>query len=294
VNVAEPRIGRVRGPESYSLPARPPESAGAAALDAYRQTRFLLGNDLDLFADLAELQLALLRDANPAQSSRYRTPELAAMTALWSRSYQYLTDALLLATRGSYASAVPLVRAAAESIAAEEGLRAGEMPLFQQWLGATLRPDEKFKALEFELGRYFAGEVLAADDVLRSVYRPAAELSRPAFGASLLQVGPESNNNRLAIAFADTSFHLGWAEVMLGWLLALADKQVEVVLRAGDIFPVSEGRQAAFDALHRRVSESLDRSDRCRIQEVPDGNDLRYLVHNFRRASGAAPKRVLL
>jgi hypothetical protein len=126
------------------------------------------------------------------------------------------------------------------------------------------------------------------------VYRPAAELSRPAFGASLLHVGPESNNNRLAIAFADSSFHLGWAELTLGWLLALADKQVEIVLRAGDIFPVSEERRLAFDALHRRVSEALKRSDRCRIQEVPDGNDLRYLAHNFRRASGAAPKRVLL
>jgi hypothetical protein len=292
--VAQPRIGRVRGPESYSLPARPPESAGAAAMDAYRQTRFLLGNDLDLFADLADLQLSLLRDANPAQSSRYRTSELAAITALWSRSYQYLTDALLLTTRGSYAPAVPLVRAAAEVIAAQEGLRLGEMPLYRQWLDATLKPDPRFKAFEFELGRYFAGEILAKNEVLRSVYRPAAELSRPAFGASLLQVGPESNNNRLAIAFADSSFHLGWAELTLGWLLALADKQVEVVLRAGEIFPVSEERRPAFDALHGRVSESLARAGRCRIEEVADGNDLRYLAHNFRRASGAAPKRVLL
>jgi hypothetical protein len=292
--VAQPRIARVRGLESYNPPARPPESAGAAALDAYRQTRFLLGNDLDLFADLADLQLALLRDANPAQSSRYRTPELAAVTALWSRSYLYLTDALLLTTRGSYATAVPLVRAAAEVIAAQEGLRAGEMPLFRQWLDSTLKPDVKFKALEFELGRYFAGEVLAGDDALRSVYRPAAELSRPAFGAGLLQIGPESNDNRLAITFADASFHLGWAELTLGWLLALADKQVEVVLRANEIFPASEERRPAFDALHRRVSDSLARGDRCRIEEVPDGNDIRYLVHNFRRASGAAPKRVLL
>jgi hypothetical protein len=201
---------------------------------------------------------------------------------------------MLLVTRGSYISTLPLVRAAAELIAAQEALRAGEMPLFFHWLDATLKPDEKFKAFEFELGRYFAGEVLASDDVLRSVYRPAAELSRPAFGASLLQVGPESNNNRLAIAFADASFHLGWAELALGWLLALASKQLEVVARADEIFPVSEERQSAIDALRRRVSESLARPDRCRIEEVPDGNDRRYLAHNFRRTAGAAPKRVLL
>ena len=119
------------------------------------------------------------------------------------------------------------------------------MELYTQWLSHTLEPDETFKAFEFELGRYFAGEVIASDAVLRAVYRPVADLGRPNFGATLLQVAPESNNNRLAIAFADTSFHLGWAELTLGWLLALAGRQCRVIVDAEGIFPIVDDTRAA-------------------------------------------------
>jgi hypothetical protein len=288
------RVARIRPPKTYALPARPPESAGEAAQDAYRQTRFLLGNDLDLFAEAIELQLKLADDANPATSSKYRTVELAAISALWSRAYTGLADALLLVTRGSYPSVLPLVRATAELIAAQEGLRAAEMELHHEWLANTLRPDETHKAFEFHLGRYFAGGVVAGEDVLRSVYRPASDLARPAFGASLLQVGPESSNTRLALNFADASFHQGWAEITLGWLLALAARQVKVIVDAEVIFPVSEERRTAYESLQRRVDEALGRRDRCRIEEIAVGYDRRYLVHNFRRGSSGTPKRILL
>jgi len=273
------------------LPGRPPESAGAGAQDAYRQTRFLLDGDLDLFAQAMRLQLALVKDAYP---SRYRTHPLAAITALWSRAYAHLADAMLLATRGSYGSTLPLVRAAAELIAAQEGLRAGEMHLHNEWLASALAPDEEFKAFEFKLGRYFSGEVLASDPLLRSVYRPASELGRPAFGASLLLVGPESNNNRLAVTFAEASFHLGWAEISIGWLLALALRQAKVALDAPDIIPAPHERRAAYEDLEQRVRETLARHDRCRIEEVEQGNDRRYLVQNFRRGAGGTPRRILL
>jgi hypothetical protein len=288
------RVARIRPPKAYALPSRPPEPAGEAAQDAYRQTRFLLGNDLDLFAEAMELQLKLADDANPATSSQYRTHELAAISALWSRAYAGLADALLLVTRGSYTSVLPLVRAAAELIAAQEGLRAEEMELHHEWLANTLRPDETHKAFEFHLGRYFAGGVVAGEDVLRSVYRPASDLARPAFGASLLVVGPESSNTRLALNFADASFHQGWAEITLGWLLALAARQVKVIVDADGIFPVSEERRTAYESLQRRVDEALSRRDRCRIEEIAVGYDRRYLVHNFRRGSSGSPKRILL
>ncbi len=207
----------IKGPEAYAPPSKPPESAGEQAQDAYRQTRFVLGGDLDLLHDLMTLQLGLVKDAYQT-----RTPEAAAILGLWSRTYTYVSDAALLASRGSYVSVLPLARTACECIAATEGLRAGEMSMHHEWLTNTLTPNEQFKAFEFQLGRYFAQEVVVKDDVLRAVYRPAADLGRPAFGATLLQTGPESNNVRLAIAFADASFHLGWAEITLGWLLALA------------------------------------------------------------------------
>ncbi len=272
------------------LPARP-SGAPAPVLDAYRQTQFLLGADLDVFAAAMNLQLRLVKDAYP---SRYRSHALAAITALWSRAHFYLSDTLLLLTRGSYPSTLPLVRAACEVIAAEEALRAGEMEEHHRWLAGTLAPNETLKAFEFDLGRYFAGEVLAGDPVLRAVYRPASDLGRPAFGATLLQVAPESNRSRLAIAFADASFHLAWAELVLGWLLALAARQARVIVDAGDVFPVSDERRAAYESLQRRVDTTLGRGDRCRVEEVEDGISRRYLVHSFRRASGAAPKKILL
>ncbi len=136
--------------------------------------------------------------------------------------------------------------------------------------------------------------MLHSDPLLRSVYRPAAELGRPAFGASLLQVAPESNNIRVAIAFADQSFHLGWAEITLGWLLALAGRQLRVIVDAEGIFPVSAERRAAYEALQKQIDASLSRDDRCRVEEVEDRGDRRYLVHNFRRASSGSPKKILL
>jgi hypothetical protein len=288
------RVARIRPPPPYALPSRPPESAGDAAQDAFRQTRFLLGNDLDLFAEAMELQLKLVADANPSTSSKYRTLELAAISAMWSRAYAGLADTMLLVSRGSYPSTLPLVRSAAELVAAQEGLRAEEMDLHHEWLANTLQPDETHKAFEFHLGRYFAGGVVASDDVLRAIYRPASDLARPAFGASLLQIGPETSNERLVLNFADASFHQGWAEITVGWLIALAARQLRVIVDAEGIFPVSDERRAAYDSLQKRVDEALARRDRCRIEEIAVGYDRRYLVHNFRRGSGGSPKRILL
>lgn len=289
-NVPPQRVSPISTPDEYVLPGRP-EGASAAALDAYRQTQFLLGADLELFAAAMNLQLRLVKDAYP---SKHRTHALAAMMALWSRAYAYLTDGLLLVSRGSYASILPLARTASEVIAAAEALRGGEMDEHHKWLFETLRPNETFKAVEFELGRFFSGEVLANDPTLRSIYRPASDLGRPNFGASLLQVAPESNNNRLAIAFADASFHLGWAEIALGWLLALAARQLRVAVDADTVFPISDEARSAYEDLQRRVDAALERKDRASIEEVIEDNNRRYLVHNFRRTAGAAPKKIIL
>jgi hypothetical protein len=282
------RVSSIAAPESYALPGRPED---ASRHDAFRQTQFLLGSDLNLFARGMNLQLGLFHDSQP---SKYRTHELAAIAALWSRSYLLLQDALLLLSRASYVSVVPLIRAATELMAAQEGLRRGEMNEHHEWLAGALRPNETFKAYDFELGGYFAGGVLASDEVLGAVYRASADLGRPNFGATLLQVAPESNNQRLAISFADTSFHLGWAELLLGWLIALAARQVRVIIDADSIFPVSEERRTEYAALQAEVDNALASVERCRIEEVRDGADRRYLVHDFRRNSTGSPKKVLL
>ncbi len=284
------RVSPIHAQDDYRLPGRP-EGAPASVLDAYRQTQFLLGADLALFEEAMNLQLRLMKNAYPA---KYRTHLFAGIGALWSRAFMYLTDGLLLATRASYASTLPLVRGACEVIAAEEGLRSRDPDEHNIWLASTLKPSERHKAFEFELGRYFAGSVLADDPILRAVYRPVSDLGRPNFGASLLQTGPESNNVRVAVTFADTTFHLGWAEAVIGWLLALAARQVRVAVECEPLIPVADDVKAAFFDLQRRVDAALARDDRCWVEEIDESGTRRYLFHNFRRASGAAPRKILL
>ena len=288
-NIPPQRVSGIRGPEAWTPPSKPPDAAGDLVQDAYRQTRFVLGEDIDLLHDLMTLQLGLLKDAYQT-----RTHDAAAIIGVWSRSYTYISDAALLVSRGSYVSVMPLARTACECIAATEALRAGEMSMHHEWLANTLTPNEHFKAFEFQLGRYFAQEVVVNDPLLRSVYRAAADLGRPAFGATLLQTGPESNNVRVALSFADPSFHLGWAEITIGWLLALALRQLQVIVDASKVFPISEERRQRYEALRRQVGLTLGRDDRCRVEEVEDRGDVRYLVHNFRRAASASPKKILV
>jgi hypothetical protein len=284
------RVSAVPFPNRYELPGRP-DDPSSAVQDAYRQTQFLLGRDLDLFGRLMNLQLRIGADSHP---SRYRTHPLAALMGLWSRAFLYTADTCTLVSRAAYASCPPLVRAACECIAAQEQLRREEMDQFTDWLASTLKTHAAHKALEVELGHYFAGETIASDERLRSVYRPASDLGRPNFGATVLQVGPDSNNQRLALTFADRAFHLGWAELVLGWLLALAERQLHVALAAEGVFAISDEVRAAYGSLAAEVDAALGRADRCRIEEVEEENYTRYLVHNFRRTSGSAPKRVLL
>ncbi|HLF70548.1 MAG TPA: hypothetical protein VI759_00135 [Dehalococcoidia bacterium] len=285
-----PRVAAVATPDEYVLPARP-AGVGPTVLDAFRQTQFVLGGDLDLFAEAMNLQLRLVRESRPPQ---YRTHALAALAAFWSRAYTQLSDAMLLVMRASYASTLPLVRSSCELIAAQIGLLGGEMEEHEAWLTEALKPDERFKAVEVGLGRYYAGGAIARDDVLGGVFRPATEFTRPNFGPSLLETGPESNQRLITIAFDDGAFHLGWAEIVLGWLLALSARQLRVAVESPERFVIAADARAQYEALQKRVDAALSRDDRCRVEEVRDANDRRYLIHNFRRGSGTAPKRFLL
>ncbi len=283
------RVSAIPFPERYQLPARP-ESPGSAQ-DAFRQTSFVLRQDLQLLEEGMGLQLRIVRDA--AHSS-FRKYPYAAMIGLWSRTFSALGDGCLLATRASYESCAPLTRAACEYVAAQQQLHAGEMDQYLEWLAGSLRPNEQHKAIDIGMGRYFAGETLASDARLRSVYRPASELARPNFGATLVAVGPESNHTRLALTFSDTTFHVGWAELVLGWLLALGERQLAVAVHANDVFAIHEDTHRAYTDVARRTDEALTRSGRCRIEEVEVDSQRRFLVHNFRRQPSGAPKKILL
>jgi hypothetical protein len=278
-------------PEAYVLPGKPEEAASAAQHDAYRQTQFVLGNDLHLFAEGMGLQLRILHDSS---HSRYRTHAYAAVVSTWSRAYAALADACLLVTRGSYASVPNLVRSACELIAAEHQLQHEEMGEYVGWLLGHLKPDEEHKAFDVGMGHYFAGSTLAADDGLRLVYRASSDLGRPNFGATLLETGAESNNVRLAYAFADPAFHVAWAEIEFGWLIRLCERQIAVAAHMPDVLNITPETHASFADYAARVGQALAAPSRARLEEVEADGFKRWLVHNFRRQPSGAPKKILL
>ena len=282
------KVGPFLFPDRYDLPQRP-QGATLAVLDSFRQTQFLLGSDLPLLQRAMNLQLRIVAD-----SEKRRTHPTAALLGLWSRTFAYLADACLLLHRGGYASCPPLIRAACDAIAAQRSLLAGDLDEYLQWAAAAVRQNRDHAALEIALGRYRAGSVLAQDPRLGAIYRVVTDLSMPHFGATVLQVAPETSLQRMSVAFADNAFHLGWAELIMGWLLALADAQLETPIRIGaaaDVFRVSDEAKSEYERLSQEIEAALANPRRCRVEEVEGG---RYLFHNFCRTSSNAPKKMLL
>ena len=274
------RVSPFTFPPRYEVPLGASEAAP-------REVRFLLGDDLALFERAMNLELRIVADS---RAGRFRTHALAALLGLWSRSFAYRADACSLVVRGGYQSCVLLLRAACDCIGAERGLHAGGLDEFTAWLGA-IGQSREHAALDIGLGRYRAGSMLAADDRLAAVYRAVTDLSMPHFGSTLLQTAPESDLQKIGIAFADSSFHLGWAQLIIGWLLDLTRAQLETAAAAEDVLAVSGETKAELTNLSSEIEKALGKPDRCRVEELEGG---RYLFHNFRRQASGAPRRLLL
>jgi len=268
--------------------ARPPaDSAGAA--DAHRQTGFLLGKDLDL---LLEGFGAEGRAAEAAAAPKFRTQLMAGVMGLWSRGWLCRLEAMHAAECGNYAAALPLIRAAADAIAAEALLLQSNGGEWREWLaagGIALAPEDH--AMEYRLHAFRAAEVLAAHPVLGPLYRVVSDLSMPHFGATLLLAGSESGPDRVAMTFGDRDFHAGRAELTLGWLLELGAVQVALIQEHAEVFGSAP---PGLGKLGERCEAHAGQRDRCHVETVERDGERRYLVHNWRRAPGGAPKRLLL
>lgn len=287
---ATPRMSAPILPERWDLPGRP-EGAPVTVQDAYRQTQFLLGGDLRLLGEGMNLQLQIVRDSSP---SRYRTHALAAALMPWSRAFLALSDAVALTLHGSYASCPPLVRTACEGVAAAAQLSGEELPTFQAWLAQAFRPDETHKAVAIGMGQFFAGSPIATDPRLSVIYRAASELARPHLGASLVLTAADSNAQRLAVTFADQSFHLGWAQLIVGWLIGVCEAQLRLVTGTSTVFHITKETAAAVQAWVTRAGAALDDPVRCRMEPVSQDSEPRWLLVNVRRHPGAAPRKLLL
>jgi hypothetical protein len=224
-----------------------------------------------------------------AENAKVRGARAAAMFTLWARAFSHLADACQLMAQGSYVSCGPLARFALEAIAVQRSLVGGEFSEYEEWFADAVSQDKSNAALVIDRGNAKAPSVLIADERLGLLYRLLTELSMPHFGSSLLLAAPEASLQKAPLAFADGAFHLGWAELVTGWLLLLAGEQLKVVRECG-VFEVSEASAGKADAIQRDVQSALANRRRCYVEDAGG----RFVFHNFRRAASGQPKRVAL
>ena len=270
--------------------ASKPQIDAAGSADSYRQATFVLGKDLDLLLRGFALEGAI---AEASSDSRHRSQPAAAALGLWSRAWLTRLHAMHAFEWGDYVSAMPLVRAATDYQAGGLYILRDNAREWEDWLlhgGIALAPDQH--ASEFRLHAFRAAEVLATHEILGPIYQASMDLSLSHFGSTLLLAGSDSDPTRLVMTFGDRDFHLGLAELVSGWLLLLAVAQLEAALEFAAVFNIPEaGSVIAFCAEARTAA--LEPA-RCRIETIERGGEKRYLVHNWRRAPGASPKRILL
>lgn len=282
------RISPPRVDGRASRAPRPPvELAGSS--NAYRQAGFILGEELDLIVEGLALEGEM---AEAASGAKFRTPLVAAVMSMWSRGWLARLQALHAAEWGDYSSAAALVRAACDFEAALEALLASDAEEWRSWLAeGGIGDAPALHAGEFRLHPFRSAESLARIPGLGTVYRAASALALPHFGATALLVASESNRERYLATFGDRDFHLGLAELVLGWLLELGRIHWEVVSQGSGRLPPAPAGAAGW---LERAERAVVRRDRCRIEFIDHEGSERLLVVNWRREPRSPMRRVLL
>jgi hypothetical protein len=289
--IADPpqRVSGMRVRQGWRLAGKPADLEPDAE-DAWRQTGFTCGADLRLIEANLDLQ-ARLSATGYTPSARNMT--MAAFASLWSRALLSTSDAVGLTRRGSYQAALALVRQATEFIGAQAGI-GGELDEWRRWTHEAYGRHSETRSVEVGLGHYFAGEAIAADPYLKLIYRASSDFARPNLGPTALFVANEASHERYPLVFADQAFHLGWAQLLLGWTLRLGIAQLHVALHLPGQFPASEELREEVVAHVREAEAHLDAGDRCRVEEWQDEHGRRrLLLVDFRRTAADAPQRLL-
>ena len=233
------RVSPITVPEEDPALPAPGESQPALVRDAFREFRFACSGE----SGWIERSLTLQRDiVRASRGSRYRNHRYTAALLLWSRIDAVALETWRLIAWANYAAVPPLIRAALEWLGAEQAIVGSEFEEFEAYLRDFAQHDAEHVAVELGMGQYMAGQQLAMAAELGNVYRAAAELARPHFGASMLVTASESNRQRVLVHWGDRAFHLGWAQLLSGWLMVLLGRQSRFAVGTG---PVRRGRGAA-------------------------------------------------
>ncbi len=283
------RVSGMRVPGGWTLPGKPADLAPAAE-DAWRQTGFQCGQELALLAAGLDVQARL---AGTGYTPAARNMTMAAFASLWSRALLCESDAVGLVRRGSYQAALSLLRQAAECIGAQAGLPE-ELDEWRRWTHEAYGRHPETRSIEVGLGPYFSGSGIAGDPHLRLIYRAASDFGRPNFGPTALFAANEANHDRYPLIFADQAFHLGWAQLLLGWTLRLGAVQLHTALHLDGQFPAPAELREEAAAHVRAVDALLAEAGRCRLEEWTDAaGRRRHLLTEFRRQPSDAPARLL-
>jgi hypothetical protein len=266
----------------------PPEAAGSA--DSYRQTSFVLDDEIALVLEGLNAEGAI---AQATAGSKYRTQRMASAMVLWSRSWLARLQALHSLQWGNYSACTPLVRSAADYQASMLYLLRTDAAEWQEWLdggGIAIAPGQH--ATEFQLHAFRAAEILAVHQILGPVYRATMGLSLSHFGSSLLFAGADSAPDHVSVTFGDRDFHMGLAELHLGWLLELGIAQAQALKEFDGVVAYGDG--AGLPAFETKAARWASTTSRCRLEQTEVNGETRYLIHNWRREPRSAPKRILL
>jgi hypothetical protein len=253
-------------------------------LDAHRQTNFLLPDELFLFERVMNVQLQMV-----AANAKARSPQAAGLFTMWSRAFSSLADACALTARASYSSATPLLRSALGCIAVQRSLIADGFDAYEEWFAGAVSRTKERTAIAFDVGSFDAASALEDDERLDMLYRLLSDLAQPNFGPSTLLIAPDTNHQKIAAGFADSAFHLGWAELLTGWLNELAAAQVRTALET-DVFSLTATLEADARAAVRDVAASAEGARRCYVEHEGD----HFVFHNFRRTATGQPRRIIL
>lgn len=283
------RVSGARFPDGWRLPGKPADLEEFAE-DAWRQTGFVCGQELALIQAGLDLQAKIAATGYTASA---RNMTMAAFASLWSRALLSTSDAVSLIRRGGYQSALALLRQAVEFVGAERGI-GDEMDEWRRFTHEAYGRHPETRATEIGLGNYFSGESIASDEHLRLIYKAASDLGRPNLGPTAMFVANEASHERYPLIFADQAFHLGWAQILLGWALRINIAQLHLALHLSGQFPASEELRTAAAEHVRAVEALLASADRARLEEwVDEHGRKRHLITEFKRRPPDASQRLL-
>ena len=108
----------------------------------------------------------------------------------------------------------------------------------------------------------------------------------------MIFAGSGSAPDHVEMSFGDRDFHVGLAELLLGWLLELGIAMAATLVEFEAVFgPDPAG---ARDQWTKTAEVLLASSGRCAVTVTDVDGERRYLVMNWRREPRSAAKRLLL